>query len=118
MRTLFVLLAVLFAVPQIKAEPAGKLPSFDIDRNCSSEASAGTNVQLTKTECVRDEVDARKRLDQQWSRLGSHVRRECVGESTIGGDQSYVELLTCLQMSSEWTGSQTVGQAPADASHH
>ena len=117
MRTLFLLLAFLFTVPRVVAEPGDRLPSFDINQNCSSEAS-GINLQEAKAACVRDEADAKKQIKQQWSRLGSNLRRQCVGESTIGGDQSYVELLTCLQMSSEWTGDRTIGQAPSNAQGH
>jgi hypothetical protein len=41
------------------------------------------------------------------SRLESNLKRECVEESTIGGDQSYVELITCLEMSSsQWNGTK------------
>jgi hypothetical protein len=117
MRTLFLLLAFLFAVPRVLAEPGDKLPSFDIDRNCSAEAS-GVDIKQARAGCVRDEADAKKQLQQEWSKLGSNLKRQCVGESTIGGDQSYVELLTCLQMSSEWTGERTARQAPSNAQRH
>src|ERR1700751_3290595 len=60
--------------------------------------------------CVRDEAEAKKQLEQEWSKLGSDRKRECVVESTIGGDQSYVELLTCVEMSSQWKGNQTGGR--------
>ena len=66
-------------------------------------------------ECVQDEVNAKKQLYQEWSKLESNLKRECVEESTMGGDQSYVELITCLEMSSpQWNGHQTVEQAPSN----
>jgi hypothetical protein len=117
MRALFLLLAFLLTVPPVMAASGDKLPSFDINRNCSAEAS-GVNIQQARAGCVRDEADAKKRLQQEWSKLGSNLKRQCVGESTIGGDQSYVELLTCLQMSSQWTGERTVGQTPSNAQRH
>jgi hypothetical protein len=101
------------------ARPGDQVPTFDINRNCSSEAAAGVDIQATMAGCVRDEVDAKKQLDQEWSKLESNLKRECVEESTIGGDQSYVELITCLEMSSsQWNGDQTVGQAPLNAERH
>jgi len=101
------------------AQSGDQVPTFNINRNCSSEAAAGVDIQSTMADCVRDEVDAKKQLDQEWSKLGSDRKRECVGESTTGGDQSYVELITCLEMSSpQWNGDQTVGQAPSNAQHH
>jgi flagellar biosynthesis component FlhA len=101
------------------AQPGNQVPTFNINRNCSSEAAEGVDIQSTMANCVRDEADAKKQLDQEWSKLGSDLKRECVGESEIGGDQSYVELLTCLEMSSsQWNGDQTVGQVPSNAERH
>jgi len=81
------------------ARPGDQVPTFDINRNCSSEAAAGVDIQATMAGCVRDEVDAKKQLEQEWFKLRSNLKRDCVAESTIGGDQSYVELITCLEMS-------------------
>jgi len=115
MRTIFLFLALCLTVSAAIAAPRHHLPNYDIQRNCSREASDSGNVQVTKAECVRDETDAKKQLDQQWSKLAaSKAKSQCLLESGIGGDQSYLELLTCLKMSSVWTaGDQTtVGQAP------
>lgn len=117
MRTLFLLLAFLVTVPRVVAEPGDRLPRFDINRNCSSEASS-VNPQQAKAACVRDEADAKKRINQEWSKLGSNLKRQCIGESTIGADHSYVELLTCLQMSSEWTGDRSAGEGVSNAQRH
>ena len=114
MRASFFLLAFLLTVPEVLAEPANQVPSFDIDRNCSTEAG---DVE-TKANCQRDEAEAKKQLDQKWSKLSADAKRQCVKESSIGGDQSYVELLTCLQMSSEWSDGQTVGEEPPNARRH
>ena len=118
MRTIFLFLALYITASAAFAAPRHRLPSYDIQRNCSREASDSGNVQLTKAECVRDETDAKKQLDQQWPKLAaSKAKDECLLESSIGGDQSYLELLTCLKMSSVWTaGDQTtVGRAPSSS---
>ena len=101
------------------AQPGDQVTTFNINRNCSSEAAEGADIQATMAECVQDEVNAKKQLDEEWSKLESNLKRECVEESTIGGDQSYVELITCLEMSSsQWNGDQTVGQVPSNAERH
>ena len=100
------------------AESGDQVPTFDIERNCSSEASGDADIQRTKADCQRDEADAKKQVDQRWSGLSTDAKRECVEESSIGGDQSYVELLTCLQMSSDWSDDRTVGDEPPNARHH
>lgn len=48
---------------------------------------------------MKDENDAKGQLAQSWSRFSASQKQACVGESAVGGDQSYVELLTCLEMS-------------------
>jgi hypothetical protein len=119
MRAFLFLLAFLFVALPVMAESGDQVPTFNINRNCSSEAAEGVDIQSTMAECVQDEVNAKKQLDQEWSKLESNLKRECVEESTIGGDQSYVELITCLEMSSpQWNGDQTVGQAPSNAQRH
>jgi hypothetical protein len=121
MRTIVLFLALYFTASAAFAAPRPhQLPSYDIQRNCSREASDSGNVKVTKAECVRDETEAKKQLNQQWSKLAaSKAKSECLLESGIGGDQSYLELLTCLKMSSVWTaGDQTtVGQAPSNDQH-
>jgi hypothetical protein len=120
MRTFFLFLALYFTASTVLAAPRHQLPSYNIQRNCSREASDSDNVQQVKAECVRDENDAKKQLDRGWSKLAaSKAKSQCLEESGIGGDQSYLELLTCLKMSSVWTdGDQsTVGQAPSNSQH-
>jgi hypothetical protein len=119
MRALFLFLAVCFTASAISAAPQRQLPSYDIQQNCGREASDSNNFQATKAECVRDETDAKKQLDQGWSRLAaSKAKSRCLEESGIGGDQSYVELLDCLKMSTDWTGDQgATGQAPSNGQH-
>lgn len=113
MRAFVVLLAVLFLVPPAMARSGNQVPTFNVQRNCGLEAEGATNPQQTRKSCVQDEVDAKKRLDQKWAKLGVKAKGECVGESSAGDDQSYVELLTCLQMTSDWNQHSTEGQAPA-----
>ncbi|MGH6682130.1 MAG: hypothetical protein ACREDL_25070 [Bradyrhizobium sp.] len=112
MRAFFFLLALLFLASPAMAKPGDRVPNFNIQRNCGLEAEGATNMQATKKSCVQDEAQAKKQLDQKWAKLVDKAKRECVGESRIG-DQSYVELLTCLQMTSDWNQHSTVGQASA-----
>jgi hypothetical protein len=90
------IVAASWAIDQARA--ADRIPAFDIVRNCSAEvASSGTEKVA---DCTKDETDAKNELDKRWPRFGASDKQTCVGESSIGGTQSYVELLTCLEMSS------------------
>ena len=100
MRTTFILaLATIvpgsFAIDQSRA--ADRLPAFDITRNCKTEGS-GTGIGSAEA-CVNDEKDAKDQLAKSWSSFSASAKKSCVGMATVGGDQSYVELLTCLEMS-------------------
>jgi len=101
MRTAFMLaLAAIVPIPfEIdQSRAADRVPAFDISQNCKTEA-VGSGVGSVPS-CVKDETDAKGQLVKSWSAFGdSAEKRSCVEESTIGGDQSYVELLTCLEMS-------------------
>jgi hypothetical protein len=70
-------------------------PAFNIDKNCKAEAPGG-GAGLES--CTRDEKEAKDQLLKSWSRFRAPQKKACVGMSRIGGDQSYVELLTCLEM--------------------
>jgi hypothetical protein len=81
-----------------QAPAADRIPAFDIVRNCNAEvATVGTEKVA---DCTKDETDAKNELDKRWPQFGAPNKRACVAESSIGAGQSYVELLTCLEMSS------------------
>jgi hypothetical protein len=99
MRTfIFALVAVVPASCVIdRARADDRLPAFDIARNCGAEVAGG---MTSIANCTKDESDAKNELAKRWSQFGASDKKACLGESTTGGEQSYVELLTCLEMSS------------------
>ena len=96
MRTfIFALAAIVPAFAIDRAGAADELPAFDIARNCKAETTeAGTGLES----CTTDETNAKDELAKRWSSYGASAKKDCIGESSIGGDKSYVELLTCLEM--------------------
>jgi hypothetical protein len=100
MRTLiFAVTSVVAASWSIDlARAADRIPAFDIVRNCNAEVA---NVGTEKVEgCAKDETDAKNELNKRWPHFGASDKQACGVESSIGGAQSYVELLTCFEMSS------------------
>jgi hypothetical protein len=83
---------------------ADDVPTFDIQRTCNARVQAFHDSQGTDTlkACVGDEQNARATLVSQWTQFASGSKAECL---RIQGDgaapQSYVELLTCLQMAKQ-----------------
>ena len=97
MRTFVFALAASVSSVVGQAGAADRLPSFDIARNCREEMAGGIS---SITACSTDETKAKDELGKQWSKFSASSKKACIGESTTGGEQSYVELLTCLEMSS------------------
>jgi hypothetical protein len=104
---IFALAAIVPAFAIDRARAADELPAFDTARNCNAE-TAGAAIEGDAS-CTRDETEAKNQLTRRWSSYGAPQKKECVGESTTGGEKSYVELLTCLEMS---TGQFSTGADP------
>ena len=98
---------------------ADTVPSFSITSECRFEGETSEVVDR----CSKDETDARQKLEGEWSQFAPADKNTCIVELTIGGFASYVDLLTCLEMSNDVRkedgksrgpvpneGSQTVGQ--------
>jgi len=80
---------------------ADDVPRFDVKRNCNVDVTAYRGDVANKT-CVADEQRARKTLVAQWKSFPSASRAQCTQMvSDISGSQSYIELLTCLQMAQD-----------------
>jgi hypothetical protein len=73
---------------------ADSVPKFDVARECRSEG--GSKAVLEK--CIEDESAARDQLQPLWIQSSTADKATCVGETSIDGTPSYVELLTCLEM--------------------
>ena len=100
MRTfIFALAAIVPASCVIdQAGADDRLPAFDITLNCSEE-TAGVGFGVGFDGCTKDETDAKNQLAKRWSQYDASAKKTCIEESSIGGERSYVELLTCLEMS-------------------
>lgn len=93
-------LSIIALGAQLTVAMADDLPRFNVERNCrlDTAAAAGLAVAEGMKNCVRDERQARQRLSKQWSRFSASSRGSCTAQTNIGGTPSYVDLLTCLQM--------------------
>jgi hypothetical protein len=104
---MWAVLCTAIVVGQFFAAFADEVPTFDLKKMCKTDAQAyqGTNDQASYTGCVTDEQNARATLVSEWTQYSSASKRECLDLQGDGsGPQSYVELLTCLQMAKEVKG--------------
>jgi hypothetical protein len=49
-------------------------------------------------ECMKAEQTDRQTMIKEWSSFSSDDKRHCIAEATMGGESSYTDLLTCLEM--------------------
>jgi hypothetical protein len=82
------------------------VPTFDMVSECRFEA--GSMVDFDR--CSRNEAIALRQLQQAWTNFAGADKKTCVGETTIGGFASYVELLTCLEMARDVVSANTQEQ--------
>jgi len=90
---------VIYAAPL--AARADEVPKYDVSKSCKTDVQAyqGTG---NRAGCLADEQSARETLVAQWTQFAPENRSRCaqmVGDPA--GPQSYVELLTCLQMAKD-----------------
>src|SRR5215472_17484827 len=78
------------------------VPAINVEKTCkdSSTADKEGNVALGQSvgDCMRDENDAKQQVNAVWSTYPAPVRERCTQEATLLGEGSYVDLLTCMQM--------------------
>jgi hypothetical protein len=84
--------------------PVGdRVPVIDVQRSCKVTTATNQAMDLdlpqSVANCLRDEGAARIQLIGIWSTYSTSIRDRCEKEATITrGSASYVDLLTCMQM--------------------
>ena len=81
---------------------ADTVPEFKIE-SCRAAEDTGSNAQA----CFEDEQKAKETLQQNWSSYDSSQKNHCQRLLKAGGKPSYVELLTCLEMTTGPTTTPT-----------
>jgi len=80
------------------------VPQLNVEQVCKGIAEQGGTtfndpaVDQEKSKCIDSEKVIREQLVKQWSSFSADDRTHCVYGSVMGGDSSYTELLTCLEM--------------------
>ena len=86
---------------QLQCAVADEVPNYDVRKSCKLDTQAYPSAQ-SNTGCLADEQNARTTLVSQWTQFAPESRSRCTQMvSDPAGPQSYVELLTCLQMAKD-----------------
>lgn len=78
---------------------AGAVPTLNVEPSCKAAGVEGMIVGRTVESCLNDEKAARDQLDKDWSTFSADDKSHCLSMISTGGGPSYVELLSCLEMS-------------------
>jgi hypothetical protein len=90
---------------------AGHVPVINIERTCNIEKSPSFSKQDTAN-CVAGQKSAHDDLVKEWEQFPPADKSRCVRLATAGYLPSYVDLITCLELSRELKRSRL-----DDASH-
>jgi hypothetical protein len=83
---------------------ADSVPVLDVEQVCQGIAQQGgvtfhdSAIGEEKKNCLDSEHSTRDQIAKEWSTFSAADRTACTNESRMGGDSSYTELLTCLEM--------------------
>lgn len=89
---------------QLMLPVADGVPNLNVEQVCEGIAQQGgvtfhdPAIAQERKNCLDGEAAIREQLVRQWSSFSPADRHACVNESTMGGESSYTELLTCLEM--------------------
>jgi hypothetical protein len=89
---------------------ATNIPDFNYEPGCRIDLQAGASTQgRSEYACIREEKIAKAKLEKEWSEFGVGQKSLCTKLETTGGNPSYAEFLTCLEMG------KAVAELPKDA---
>jgi len=98
------MIALMLTIPVAAAAAADEVPSLNVEQVCDGIAKQGgvtfhdPQIVQEKKNCLDTEATVRNELVKQWPKFERADRISCVNESEMGGESSYTELLTCLEM--------------------
>ena len=89
---------------QLMVPVADSVPTINVEQVCEGIAQQGgvtfhdPQIGQEKKDCLDSERQIRDELVKQWSKFSPADKTACTNEAEMGGDSSYTELLTCLEM--------------------
>ena len=78
------------------------IPTLDVRPVCrgidmQGELEAGLQ-QTSFQQCVQSEQATREQIKKEWSTFSAADKSHCVALAKTGGESSYTELITCMEM--------------------
>jgi hypothetical protein len=107
--------AACFYVLSAATGSADEVPTLNVTPLCHGIAVEGTGPSevgdpgLSFQACMEGEQNDRATLAKEWHTFSAQSIKDCTEEAQTGGESSYTDLLTCLEMAQdvEHYGSRT-----------
>jgi hypothetical protein len=103
-RILMACVLVVSVMVAILRAQADEYPVLNVLPLCRGITSQGADPlqagdrKVSLDECLSAEQADRETMKQEWSTFSASDRKHCIAEATMGGESSYTELVTCLEM--------------------
>jgi hypothetical protein len=95
-------IAVAIIMPAILSARSDDIPTLDVRPVCrgiASQSELEVGLQRTNFEqCLQSEQAVREQVKKEWSSFSTADKGHCVALAKTGGESSYTELLTCMEM--------------------
>jgi hypothetical protein len=103
-------IALLFPLLPLAAQAHSEgVPKLAVENSCRDAKLYGmTDPEQTYKNCMLDENEAKQQLEAKWSDYKAATRRQCLAAGA-NPSPSYVELLTCIEMTDEILNPATGG---------
>ena len=95
-------IAIAMIMPAILSARSDDIPTLDVNPVCHGIATQGELEeglrQTSFQQCVQSEQATRDEIKKAWSSFSASDKSHCVALAKTGGESSYTELLTCMEM--------------------
>ena len=111
--------AALALSAQLLLPVSDSVPNLNVEPVCKGIAAQGgssyhgTATGKEEQNCIQSEAEVRQQLVERWSTFSPSDKAHCINEAKMGGDSSYTELLTCLEMARDVRNLGTGSAPPA-----
>ena len=73
------------------------VPTFNVEPSCRAAAVQAASPNYVSV-CRNTEQKARDEMQRQWPHFDTADKAQCVPAAMAGGNPTYTELLTCIEM--------------------
>jgi hypothetical protein len=107
----------LLCVSSTSIALADELPTLNVAPLCQGIADQGADPlqagdqSVSFSQCMQSEQRDRTTVAKEWSGFSPESQQMCSDEAVAGGDSSYTDLLTCLEMARDVNKESAAGGA-------